>query len=281
MNILPLRPPPATPGAYRGVLFAICVTLVLALATGGDRLAASEQPPARGGGAPQATSARASAPVDLTGHWVSLVTEDWRFRMVTPPKGDYASLPLNAEGRKLADSWDPSKEGSCEAYGAGAIMRMPGRIRITWDNDTTLKVETDAGQQTRLFRFGALSTPAGERSWQGQSAAEWVRGGGGGRGGNFGAFGGLAGAPGQARWAPLKVVTTNLRPGWLRKNGAPYSENAVITESFLKLTDEGEDFLTVVTTVDDPKYLTGSLITSSNFKKEPDGSKWKPTPCRG
>ena len=107
----------------------------------------------QGRGGPPPTP-RAAAPVDLTGYWVSVVTEDWRFRMVTPPKGDYASVPLNAEARRVADAWDPSKDGVCDAYGAAAIMRMPGRLHITWDDDNTLKIETDAGQQTRLLRFG-------------------------------------------------------------------------------------------------------------------------------
>jgi hypothetical protein len=146
----------------------------------------------QGRGGPPPTP-RAAAPVDLTGYWVSVVTEDWRFRMVTPPKGDYASVPLNAEARRVADSWDPSKDGACDAYGAAAIMRMPGRLHITWDGDNTLKIETDAGQQTRLLHFGpstasgpsraesrdGASRPAsGERTLQGYSAAEWGRGGG-------------------------------------------------------------------------------------------------------
>ena len=70
-------------------------------------------------------SARAGAPVDLTGTWVSVVTEDWRWRMVTPPKGDLTSVPLNPTGRKIAESWDPVTDGSCRAYGAAAVMRMP------------------------------------------------------------------------------------------------------------------------------------------------------------
>jgi len=101
---------------------------------------------------------RAAAPVDLTGNWVSLVSEDWRFRMFTPPKGDFTGVPLNPEGRTAAQAWDPEKDTAageqCRAYGAGGVMRLPGRIRITWVDDTTLKVETDAGTQTRLFRFG-------------------------------------------------------------------------------------------------------------------------------
>jgi hypothetical protein len=112
----------------------------------------------RGGRGGPPPTAQAAAPVDLTGYWVSVVTEDWRFRMVTPPKGDYASVPLSAEGRRVADAWDPSKDGRCEAYGAAGLMRMPGRLHITWQDANTLKIETDAGQQTMDRRRSAART---------------------------------------------------------------------------------------------------------------------------
>jgi hypothetical protein len=235
---------------------------------------AAQQPPAGRGGraggppAPPATP-RAGAPVDLTGTWVSTVTEDWRWRMVTPPKGDAASIPLNPAGRKIVDSWDPATDGSCRAYGAAALMRMPGRIRISWENETTLKVETDAGQQTRLFYFDA-SQKAGAPSLQGHSVASWER------------AVGRGGAPVPVSWAPLKVVTRNLTAGWLRKNGVPYSADAVVTEYFLFHNDpDAGERLTVTTIVEDPAYLLQPFITSSDFKKEPDNSKWNPVPCKG
>src|SRR5262249_55505998 len=109
----------------------------------------------RGGPPGPPPTARQQAPFDLTGNWVSIVTEDWRWRMVTPAKGDYASVPLNDEGRKTADSWDLPKDKTngveCKAFGAAAIMRIPTRLQITWQDDNTLKIETDAGQQTRLL----------------------------------------------------------------------------------------------------------------------------------
>src|ERR1700687_134806 len=56
---------------------------------------------------------KAAAPFDPSGYWVPLITEDWRFRMVTPRKGDYASVPLSAEGRRVADTWGLARdEGS-------------------------------------------------------------------------------------------------------------------------------------------------------------------------
>jgi hypothetical protein len=248
--------------------------------------------------APAPGTARAVSPIDLTGNWVSIVTEDWRFRMVTPPKGDYASVPLNAAARQVADKWDPAADeaagNACKSYGAGNIMRVPGRLHISWQDDTTLKIETDAGQQTRLLHF--TGAPGGEPSWQGYSQASWELagvtpgGGGGGRGGGGGGGGGGAGGgragaaggpPPPPRGGSLKVVTTRLKEGYLRKNGVPYSENTVVTEYFDRHNESnGDQWFTVTTIVDDSKYLAQTFITSTHFKKEPDASKWYPAPCK-
>src|SRR6059058_5571141 len=98
--------------------------------------------------------AQQAAPVDLTGYWVSVVTEDWRWRMTTPAKGDFISIPLSDEGRRVAFQWDRKTDGSCKAYGAGGLMHIPMRLNISWQGDDVLKVQTDAGQQTRLLQFG-------------------------------------------------------------------------------------------------------------------------------
>lgn len=226
-------------------------------------------------GAPPA-SGQAGAGADLTGYWVSLVTEDWRWRMMTPPKGDYPSVPLNAEGRRVADAWDPAKETAddkCKAYGAGNIMRVPTRLHITWENENTLKVETDAGQQTRRFHFGArpavVNVAASDTGLQGLSMATWEYAGG---------RGPRAGGPIPA--AGLKVVTTGMRPGWLQRNGVPYSASAVITDYFNRVNEpNGDVYLIVTTIVEDPQYLNTRYARSSHFKLEPNGAKWKPSPC--
>jgi hypothetical protein len=224
-------------------------------------------------------SARAIAPVDLTGYWVSVVTEDWAWRMVTPAKGDYASLPLNAEGTRVANQWNPADDGSCKAYGAAAVMRMPGRVQIAWENDNTLKIDTDAGRQTRRLRFNAASPAPAFRDTQGYSVARWEMAN---QVASSGADGGAANPrQGRPTWASLKAVTTNMTAGWLRKNGVPYSDKAVMTEYFDHFSDGVDEWFTVTTIVDDPIYLTQPLVISSNFKKEPDGSKWNPTPCKG
>jgi len=256
-----------TASRFARVLFAA------AIAAGGVQVAAQQAKPAT------ATTPRSAARIDLTGYWVSYVTEDWRFRMITPPKGDYRAVPLTAEGRKTADAWDPAADArtgnECKAYGAAAIMRMPGRLHITWQDDTTLKIETDAGTQTRLLHFGG-KPPANEApSWQGYSSATWEE------------------APPIPSGLPiglgprlglrsrsLEVKTTNLRAGYLRKNGVPYSVKTTVTEYFERFPEpNGDDHLMVMTIVTDPEYLAVPFVTTTDFKREPDGSKWDPSPC--
>jgi hypothetical protein len=216
---------------------------------------------------------RTAAPVDLSGYWVSVVTEDWRYRMVTPAKGDYQGVPMTPEARNVADAWDPAADeaagAQCKSYGAAAIMRAPGRLHITWQDDRTLRVEADAGMQTRLFPF-ATETPKGaESTWQGTSVARWELPAGRGRG-----------SPPPPGTGSLKVVTTNMRAGYLRKNGVPYSENAVLTEYFdLAPLSNGGQLLVVTAVVDDPRYLREPFMVSSQFKKQADAAKWDPTPC--
>jgi len=228
----------------------------------------------RGGRGGPPASAREAAAFDPTGYWVSVVTEDWKLRMVTPAKGVYDTLPLNAEGRRVGDQWDPGRdrrEGEeCRAYGAANIMRMPGRLHITWEDDQTLRIDTDAGMQTRTLHFGAPEAGGddGEPSWQGRSSARWVYAPGR-RGG---------GAP---RTGSLTVVTTGLRAGYVRTNGAPYSDRAVVTEYVdLNVLPNGDRWLTVTTKVDDPVYFTRPYLTSTDFKALPDGAGWDPQPCR-
>ncbi len=306
---------------HQAAVSVAAAALSLAVALSGWTVAAQGQPQGRGQGAgapapaPAAPApgqgaagrgrgqappqtAQAAAPIDLTGWWVSIVTEDWRWRMVTPAKLDYASVPISNEGRRVADTWDPAKDeregNACRAYGAAAIMRVPGRVHMTWQDESTLKIETDAGTQTRVLHFGDAQPPAGEQGWQGYSAASWeiagggARGGGGGGGAPGGAGGGGGGgrggagggAPAGPRFGSLKVVTTHMKPGYLRKNGVPYSENATVTEYFDRHTEANADeWFTVTTIVDDSKYLAQPFITSSGFKKERDGAKWRPTPC--
>ncbi len=226
----------------------------------------------------QEPSAKARAPIDLTGYWVSVVTSDWRWRMVTPARGDYASIPITPDAKKLADAWDPAKDEAageqCKSYAAPALMRIPGRVRISWADDRTLKVETDAGTQTRLFRFGDAKS-SGAATWQGDSRAEWQvphnRTG----VGSFAAP--VTPPPGTGT---LKVVTTNLRAGYLRKNGVPFSNQTHLTEYWdINQDPAGNQWLTITTLVDDPVYLQEQWVTALHFKKEANGAKWDPSAC--
>jgi hypothetical protein len=261
-------------------------------------------------------TARASAPIDLTGYWTALITEDWHVRMLNAPKGDFGTgangavrtpggeriaiapnfsdqgnIPFTEAGTKAAMSWDPARdeaEGNrCKAYGAPAILRQPTHLRISWQDDNTLKMETDYGTQTRLFHFGpppqpgrmsyvggryvpgeefSTDAPAGTQpSEQGHSAAMWRTAGGGGlieRGGS------------------LKAVTTRLKPGYYWKNGMPYTGNAVLTETFRVFrSPDNTMYMTVGLMVEDPEYLNQPFVVNYHFKKLPDGSRWNPTPC--
>jgi hypothetical protein len=202
-----------------------------------------------------------------------VVTEQWHLRMLVPPKGDFSLIPLNGEARKIADAWDPAKEpagNECAAYGAPAIMRVPGRLYIHWADDNTLQLDTDAGAQSRLFQFGSAVRNDQAPQWQGYSVAAWE---------GRGARGGRAAAP--AGFGRLRVTTTRMRPGYLRRNGVPYSANATVQEHFERFSEpNGDAWLVVTGIVTDPQFLTQPYVTTVHFKKIPDKSGWDPTPCR-
>ncbi len=256
------------------------------------------------------------APIDLTGYWTAVITEDWHVRMLTAPKGDFGSgiagtienpgvgfigagpnpsdkgnIPYQAAAAQAAMKWDPAKDeaegNGCKAYGAPGIMRLPTHLHITWQDDNTLKIDADYGTQTRVIHVGPrqeqgrldysnatlfpsqpqkFEVPAGvEPSGQGYSNASWT----------------IMGGEGSfARGGSLKVVTTRLKPGYYWKNGMPYSANAVLTEYFrtMELPDRSQ-WIRLTQIVEDPEYLTQPWIVNYAFKKLPDGSKWKPTPC--
>ena len=215
----------------------------------------------RGRGAPVGKTPKESAPIDLTGYWVSIVSEDWRFRMLTPPKGDHPDFLLTPEATKIADAWDPAKDQAdkdhCKAYGAANIMRVPGRFHITWADDRTLKIETDAGAQTRLLKFAAPgpAAPAGPPSRQGNSTAQWER-------------------------KSLRVETSNLLPGYLQYNGVPHSANLKVLEYFDVVTEPGgEIWLIDDEVMTDPGVLVRSHKRSTHLRKQADAKGWDPQPC--
>ncbi len=219
---------------------------------------------------PPAT-ARSSAPHDLTGYWVSVVTEDWRFRMMVAPVGDYQGIDLTPAGQMLADNWDADADlasgNACKSYGAGGLMRVPTRLNITWASDNVLSVASDAGRQTRVLKFGPARDQIGIGSLQGVSHARWDLQ--------------REGRNGPVVNGTLEVVTTRMAPGYLRRNGVPYGEQATLTEYFERVQGgDGTEYLIVVSVLEDPVYLAQPVITSSNFKREPDGTRWAPTDCQ-
>jgi hypothetical protein len=281
-------------GLLSSLGFPLLATWSLLLSSG---LAAQTQAPNATGRAP--ATARASAPADFTGYWESIVTENWRWRMTVPDPGDYVNVPLNVAGRRAADAWDVKKEltgDQCKAYGAAALMNVPGRLHITWQDDNTLRIETDSGTQTRLLHF-VNSAPSDEpASRQGYSVASWgdpnepidVRGGGGGPSGQGGPEHPEQDLPNPPpapksrapRDTYIKVVTTHMLPGYLRKNGVPYSANATLNEYIIPFSYKNDSFLMMTVVVTDPQYLIEPFISQVHFKKIPDQSGWDPTPCR-
>src|SRR5262245_5544586 len=236
---------------------AVAAVVVLLVVVGG----ASAQRPA------SEPRARDAAPIDLTGYWVSYVTENWRYRMVTPAKGEYRRIPASPAAVPIINAWDPAADeragNQCKSYGAGAIMNVPGRLHVTWQDANTLRIDNDAGTQTLLLRFTASATTKETRAtWQGDSRARWES------------------VPAPDKGGNLSVVTTNMRAGYLRKNGVPYSERTTVTEHFdIAPLPDGGQLLLVNTVIEDPVYLNGPYIVSPHFKREPNGSKWDPTPC--
>ena len=237
--------------------------------------------PPGGRGAQPPRTARAAAPVDLTGYWVSAVTEDWRWRMVTPARGDFAGVPLNAAA---------ASSGS-----RGTLPRMPPpassarrtvRLRSCACPDGCTSpdraIRRSRSRPTPARRPGSSSSDLprqnrGPASWQGSSVAQWeppMRGSG--PADNLPiALNPREGTRGRA----LEVVTTNLREGYLRTNGAPYSARTTVREYFDVFTVGQDLWFTVTTIVEDPEYLSTPFVTSSNFKRQADATGWSPTGC--
>jgi len=260
------------------LLLGFCLLLVLALPSYAQR---------GNGPVPVAAPGRAEAPIDLTGNWVSVVNEDWAYRMLTPAIGDTMSIPLKPNAQEVADNWDLEADNAaglqCKAFGAARIMRVPTRLKISWQDDYTLRIDTDSGSQTRLFHFSdtgrrpllnmMLEGATREKSLQGYSVADWEN-----------IMINRVSTAGPDDVPPpggnLKVITTRLEAGYLRPNGVPYSEDTVLTEFYNRLTDpQGEEWFVVTTIVDDPTYLNSPYVTTTHFRREADDSKWNPSPC--
>jgi hypothetical protein len=270
---------PQSTSWWLAVALALAVPVAGVAQAGQGQRGAGAGAPAQAAGGGRGAGARAAAPVDLTGYWVSIVTEDWIERMApdSPPSGvgrGGRGVFDGGGGAAPAPSTTSAKPDPCRAYGAAGSLRVPGRLNITWADDNTLKIDMDAGTQTRLLHFNPTPPPA-QRTLQGHSVATWDLGARGGRGGG----GGRGGAPAPAAapaWGSLRVVTTNMTGGYLLSSRAPYSENATLTEHFTRHRSFGVDYFTVTAIVEDGAV---TRISSSTFKKEPNGSKFSPSGC--
>ena len=218
-------------------------------------------------------SVGSGAEVDLTGYWVSLVTDDWRWRMVTPAKGDYQSVPINETARIAADKWDPAKDEAageqCKSYAAAGdhararavAYHLAGRQHFESRNgcrpaDPSAALRQLEGARRALRRGRETRSRRGRLHARDEDDAA------------------------DSKYGDLKVVTTHVRPGYLRKNGLPYSANVEMTEYWdINKEPNGDQWLVVTTIVHDPMYLFQDWITSPHFQREPNGSKWDPQPC--
>lgn len=267
-------------GALRTFVFQLALGLLCTCTAVAQNSAAPPSLSGFGRPPPPPASGRAGAKIDLTGYWTAVISEDWRWRMVAPLKGDFANIPLNAKGQAIGEAWDPTKDEAageqCKAYAAPGVMRLPTHLHIYWQSDRTLAIEIDAGTQTRLLNFDANAPQASPPDWQGHSVARWE---GPAPQPYFGA--GLALRPrGNTQSKALEVVTTNIRPGYLRKNGIPFSADTKLTEYYDAYRDADlPTWLLVTSIVEDPVYLNAPWVTSTDFKRLKDGSPWHPTPC--
>lgn len=251
---------------------------VAVIATVGITLSASPLALAQRGQRPgPPLPAREAALIDITGYWTSVISADWRWRMMTAPIGDFSSVPLNPAGIRLTMAWNPQRDIAdgvqCRAYGAAGVMRLPVRLHVHWADDNTLEIDTDAGQQQRLLHFQG-NWSGGAPTLQGYSSASWYKQ------LQAAGFGPPFGGPQPGKGGTLKVITTHMASGYLRRNGVPYSEQAIYTEYFDRLDDGGTLWLIDTSRVDDPIYLRGVFLTTETFKQEPDASKWDAEPCR-
>jgi len=250
--------------------------LVLVVSLGAQAVVHAQGRRGPGGSPP---TGEAAAPIDLTGYWTSLTTYDWEFRMVTPRPGDYENIPLNAAGIEVMDAWDPAKDtaagAQCKSYGAPSMMRNPEHLHVTWQDPQTLKIEADAGEQTRLIHFGKPDADQGSKSLQGYSTARWeiARA-------AIGRGGGRNAAAGKVLGGDLKVMTSNLDAGYLRKNGIPYSDKTKMLEYYDMMPDiGGEKIVTLTSYITDPVYLTKPLVRETIFKHLSSSAGWEPMPC--
>jgi hypothetical protein len=198
---------------------------------------------------------------DIAGEWNNRFDEDQAERIPGPEIGDYLGLPINASARLHADSWDASlltlPEHQCKPHPSDYGIRGPAQLRVWKEVDTATQkliayhtlISWQTPQRT-IWMDGRPHPPDfAPHTWQGFSTGVW-------------------------NGDELVITTTHLKTGWIRRNGVPRSEKAVVTEHWIR----HEKYLTVATIVDDPAYLTQPFIRTTDFVENPD-QVIPPYPC--
>jgi hypothetical protein len=191
--------------------------------------------------------------VDFSGEWSPLYHEDAPERLPGPELGDYTELPINAAARMRADSWDADRisvveQYQCRPHGSDYSMRGLGNLRVWKEIDqTTQKIiafHTHMlawDSERTIYMDGRQHPPEyAAHTWQGFSTGVWES--------NM-----------------LTITTTHLKENYIRRNGVPRSDQAIVTEHW---TRHG-DYLAVTTVIDDPVFLTEPLVRSDNWFLDP------------
>jgi hypothetical protein len=193
----------------------------------------------------------AEAQFDISGEWANRVHEDQPERGGGPELHDFTGLPINAAARQRGDAHNSAlltvPEYQCRPHGAGYQSRQSQfRITRTIDEDSQQTVSFNMykrwqAQSRTIWMDGRPHPPEfAAHTWQGFSTGEWV--------GNM-----------------LKVTTTHLKESYIRRNGLPQSDQATLTEYFSR---HGE-YLTWVSIIDDPVYLTEPLVRTADYALDP------------
>lgn len=189
-----------------------------------------------------------AAQIDFSGEWAPRMYEDQPERVPGPELGDYLGIPINDAARMRAETWDASiqtlPEWQCRPHSADYIWRGPSNLRIWKEVDpvsreiTAFHAEWLRSVDRAIFLDGRPHPPEGAlHTWAGYSTAKWD--------GDI-----------------LTITTTHLKEGYLRRNGLPRSDQATLTEHWIR----NGDFLTVVTIVHDPVYLTEPFIRTTDYE---------------
>lgn len=194
----------------------------------------------------------AQAEVNLSGVWSGTYAEDWPDRFPGPELGDYGGLPLNDANRMRAKSWSASllalPEYQCRVHPADYANSFAD-IRIREERDRwseeliAIHLQHFAWQTRRTIWMDGREHPPeyAQHTSMGFSTGEW-------------------------EGHKLKVTTTHLKEGWLRRNGVARSDLATVTEYFIR----HGDVLSWTVIVDDPVYLEEPFIRNRDYEYSED-----------